>query len=53
MKLIDIVLKYADVLTVGEVAEYSKRIQESESVEEIAKIEISALMYANTKKGNK
>lgn len=50
MALFDIILKFSDVLTIREVREYSKRIMESRSSEEVKRIEVYAYRYAKKKK---
>ena len=50
MALFDIILKFSDVLTIREVREYSKRIMEARSSEDVKRIEMYAYRYANNKK---
>lgn len=50
MALFDIILKFSDVLTIREVKEYSKRIMEARSSEDIKRIEMYAYRYAKNKK---
>lgn len=50
MALFDIILKFSDVLTIREVREYSKRIMEARSSEDVKRIEMYAYRYAKNKK---
>lgn len=50
MALFDTILKFSDVLTIREVKEYSKRIIEARSNEEVKRIEVYAYRYAKNKR---